>query len=183
MDENWVDQEGELDRSQPWYAKYKHVWKVAQDAVYWVDIGRAQKMGLKFYQTGSNAIILHDTLPPVCIERVVSRKNIEILYTRISKAPRHAHTITLETNGRNKFGSECWSISKQQSISEFGETSNLKSRTVLDQQREREIKNEDEENDQASTVKHVTSMLDQQKEQEVKYEDGGNDQVRWNPAP
>ena len=37
--------------SQPRYARYKHVRKVAQDAVYWVDIGRAQRMGLKFYQT------------------------------------------------------------------------------------------------------------------------------------
>ena len=62
------------------------------------DIGRAQRMGLKFYQTRSIAIILHDTLPPVCIERVVSRKNGEILYTRISKSPRLAHTVTLKAN-------------------------------------------------------------------------------------
>ena len=73
MEENWVGQEGELDMSQPRYAKYKHVWKVAQGAVYWVDIGRAQRMRLKFYQTRSSAIILHDTLTPVCIERMVSR--------------------------------------------------------------------------------------------------------------
>ena len=69
--------------SQPRYARYKHVWTVAQDAVYWVDIVRAQRMGLKFYQTRSNAITLYDTLLPACIERVVSRKNGEILYTRI----------------------------------------------------------------------------------------------------
>ena len=41
MKDNWVDQE-ELDLSQPRHAAYKHVWKVAYDAVYWVDIGRTQ---------------------------------------------------------------------------------------------------------------------------------------------
>ena len=61
MDENWVDQEGELDMSQPGDAKYRHVWKVAQDAVYWVDTGRALNVGLKLYHTRSNAVILHDT--------------------------------------------------------------------------------------------------------------------------
>ena len=48
---------------------------------------------------------------------------------------------------------------------------------MLDQQKEREAKNEDEENDQASIGKLVTSLLDQKEEQEVKYEDGGNDQA------
>ena len=76
ISENGVDHEKELDMSQPRYAKYKHVWKVAQDAEYWVDINRAQKMGLKFYQTRSKAITHHDTLPPVCIERVVSKREI-----------------------------------------------------------------------------------------------------------
>ena len=40
-------------------------------------------MGLKFFQTRSSAITLHDTLPPICIERVVSRKSEEVLYTNI----------------------------------------------------------------------------------------------------
>ena len=87
MDKNRVDQEEEHDPTQPRCAAYKHVWKVAQDAFYWVDISRAQKMSLKSYQTTSNAIILYDTPPPVFIERVVSRKNHETLYTRISESP------------------------------------------------------------------------------------------------
>ena len=101
MDEKWVDQEGEPDMSQPRYARYKHVWKVAQDAVYSVDIGRAQKMGQTFYQTWSNAIILHVTLPPVCIERVVFTKNHEILYTKISQSPRLSFSITLHRHPQN----------------------------------------------------------------------------------
>ena len=34
-----------------------------QNTVYWVDINLAQKKGLKFFQTRSNAIILYNTLP------------------------------------------------------------------------------------------------------------------------
>ena len=34
MDKNRVDQEEEHDPTQPRCAAYKHVWKVAQDAVY-----------------------------------------------------------------------------------------------------------------------------------------------------
>ena len=41
-------------------------WKKHQNTVYWVDIRLAQKKGLKFYQTRSNAIILHETIPAYC---------------------------------------------------------------------------------------------------------------------
>ena len=52
---------------------------------------------------------------------------------------------------------------------------------MLDQPTEREVKNEDEENDQASTGKLVTlkkrTLLEKTTEQDVKYGDGGNDQA------
>ena len=54
----------EIDLTQPrlaWYEQKK--WKRHQDTVYWVDIQFAQRKGLTFYQTRSNAIILYDTLP------------------------------------------------------------------------------------------------------------------------
>ena len=50
-----------------WYKQ--KVWKKHQNTVYWVDINLAQKKGFKFYQTRSNAIILHDTLPAYCIPK------------------------------------------------------------------------------------------------------------------
>ena len=34
MEDTWVDQEEEHDMTQSRYARYKHVWKVQQDAVY-----------------------------------------------------------------------------------------------------------------------------------------------------
>ena len=48
MDKKWVDQEEEHDLTQPIYAAYKQIWKIAEDAVDWVDIGRAQIIGWKF---------------------------------------------------------------------------------------------------------------------------------------
>ena len=79
MNKNLLEQE-EFDLTKPRLAAYKQAWKVSQDAVYWVDICRAQRKRLKFFQTRSHAIILHDTLPPICIEKVVSRKTEESLF-------------------------------------------------------------------------------------------------------
>ena len=51
-----------IDLEAPRLAQYMHkAWKRHQNTVYWVDINLALKKGLKFYQTRSNAIILHET--------------------------------------------------------------------------------------------------------------------------
>ena len=53
-----------VDLKAPRLAQYMQTaWKKHQNTVYWVDIRLAQKKRLKFYQTRSNAIILHNTLP------------------------------------------------------------------------------------------------------------------------
>ena len=70
----------ELDLTKPRLASYKQKWKVHQDTEYWVDIQLAQRKGLKFYQTRSNAIILYDTLPAYCISKVVVMNSEEINY-------------------------------------------------------------------------------------------------------
>ena len=59
----------ELDLTKPRLASYQKKWKVHQDTVYSVDKKLAQQKGLKFYQTRSNAVILHDTLPAYCISK------------------------------------------------------------------------------------------------------------------
>ena len=80
MHENHQDQQ-ELDLTKPRIASYKQKWKVHQDTVYWVDIQLAQRKGLKFYQTRSNAVILHDTLPAYCISKAIVM-NLKKSYTR-----------------------------------------------------------------------------------------------------
>ena len=95
MDKNWVGQE-EYDLTQPRLVAYKKIWKIIQDAVYWVNIGRAQHMWLKFFHTKSNTIFLPDTLPPSCMEKVMSMKSKEILYTK-TESPRPAPTVMLKS--------------------------------------------------------------------------------------
>ena len=73
----------DIDFNEPRRAQYLHIaWKRHQDAVYWVDINLAQKKGLKFYQTRSNAIILQETLPAYCVPKVVRLKTGEVLYEK-----------------------------------------------------------------------------------------------------
>ena len=48
----------------------------------WVDIKLAQKKGLKFYQTRSNAFILYNTLPAYCIPKAIKMETGEIIYEK-----------------------------------------------------------------------------------------------------
>ena len=156
MDEKWVDQEGEHEVSEPRYASYMHVWQVAQDAVYWVDIGRAQRMELQFYQGRSNANILHDTLLRYALEEWYRGKIMKSCIQGFFKSPRLAHTITLKSNWRTNLGHNAEAPVSGSQFASTEKLVTLKSRTVLDQRKEREVKNEDEEYDQASTEKPVT---------------------------
>ena len=83
MDKNQKDPDT-IDLNEPRHAQYLHkAWKRHQDAVYWVDINLALKKRLKFYQTRSNAIILHETLPPYCIPKVVGLETGEVIYEKV----------------------------------------------------------------------------------------------------
>ena len=54
MDKNCVGQE-EYNVTQLRLAAYEQIWKIIlKDAVYWVIIGRAQDMGLKFLSLITN---------------------------------------------------------------------------------------------------------------------------------
>ena len=71
--------------------------------MYWVDIRLAQKKGLKFYQTRSNAIILHNTLPAYCIPKAIK---MEIIYEEVYASPRPPPKISFKDNWMKKLGSE-----------------------------------------------------------------------------
>ena len=85
-----------IDLNVPRRAQYLHnAWKKQKDAVYWVDIDLAIRIGLTFYQTRSNAIILQGTLPAYCIPKVVRLKTGEILYEKAYMSPRPPPKISL----------------------------------------------------------------------------------------
>ena len=88
----------ELDLTKLRLASYKQKWKMHQDTVYGVDIQLAQRKGLKFYQTRSNAIILDDALPAYCISKAIVMKSEEIIYQKEHVSPRPPHKISYKDN-------------------------------------------------------------------------------------
>ena len=61
----------DYDVTESRIAVYKQNWKIHQNTVYSANLKIAQKKGLTFNQTRSNAIILHNFFPAACIEKVV----------------------------------------------------------------------------------------------------------------
>ena len=109
--ENHRDPEN-IDYSMPRRARYmQNNWKRHQDTVFWIDIDLGIiKEGLKFYQTGSNAIILQGVLPPSCIVRAERLKGGEPLYKGQYLSPRPPPKISLRhdlnwTRGNDDLGS------------------------------------------------------------------------------
>ena len=91
----------------PRLAQYTQTaWKKHQNTVYWVDIKLAQKKGLKFYQTRSNAIILYNTLPAYCIPKAVQMETGEIIYEKVYESPRPPPKISLRNSWMKELGPE-----------------------------------------------------------------------------
>ena len=76
------------------------------DTVYWVDINLALRKGLKIFQTRSNAIILHETLPACCIPKVVRMETREAIYEKVFASPRPPPKISLKHDWKRESGSE-----------------------------------------------------------------------------
>ena len=81
------------DVTKPRVAVYKQNWKRHQKTVYWCKLRVAQKKGLTFYQTRSNAIILHNTVPAPCIEKVVAMSSGEVLKNKMCESPRSLRKV------------------------------------------------------------------------------------------
>ena len=64
------------------------------------------KKGLKFYQTRSNAIILHETLPAYCIPKVVRMRTGEGIYEKVNMSPRPPPKISLKHDWKRELSSE-----------------------------------------------------------------------------
>ena len=106
MDENHKDLDT-IDLNEPRHAQYMHkAWKKHQNTAYWVDINLSLKKGLKFYQTRSNAIILHETLPAYCIPKVVRMETGEVIDEKVYASPRPPPKISLKHDWMKEWGPE-----------------------------------------------------------------------------
>ena len=81
------------DVTKPTIAFYKQKWKIHQITVYWNNFRVAQKKGLTFYQTRSNAIILDNTLPAACFEQVVVMNSEKVLYYKQTNLRAHREKL------------------------------------------------------------------------------------------
>ena len=63
---------------------YPNFWKDKRDVVHWVDLVHAQDLGLQFWQTKSNAVVVEEKVPPLCRYRVTTQKGDQILFERAS---------------------------------------------------------------------------------------------------
>ena len=66
----------------------------------------AQRRGLKFHQTRSNAVILYDTLPAYCISKAIVTKSGEIIDFLVYASPRPPPTISFQDNWMQELDSE-----------------------------------------------------------------------------
>ena len=96
-----------IDLGAPRLAQYMHkAWKKHQKTVYWVDINLAVEKGLKFYQTRSNATILHGTLPAYCIPKVVRLETSPVIYEKVFTSPQQPPKISLKHDWLKDLGSD-----------------------------------------------------------------------------
>ena len=106
MNEDHKDPET-VDLKAPRLAQYMQTaWRKHQNTVYWVDIRLAQKKGLKFYQTRSNAISLYNTLPACCIPKAIKMETGEIIYEKVYESPRPPPKISLRDHWMKELGSD-----------------------------------------------------------------------------
>ena len=68
------------DLSQARIAPYKNTWQHFQKTVFWCNLKFAQRRGLQFFQTRSNADILFDTLFAEFIEKAICMKTKDQLH-------------------------------------------------------------------------------------------------------
>ena len=92
----------EFDLTKHRFAICMQNWKVHRNSVYLINVKLAQRQGMAFYQTRSNAIILNDTLPSFCNEEVVFMKSGEMLYDKVCESPRPVSTSTLKDDWQGK---------------------------------------------------------------------------------
>ena len=70
--------------------------ETSKHGVVCVDINLALKKGLKFSETRSNAVILHETLPSYCIPKVVRMETGEVKNEKVFASPRLPPKISLK---------------------------------------------------------------------------------------
>ena len=117
--------EAPCDLSQARIAPYRNTWEPFQNTVLWCNLKLAQQIGLQFYLTRSNAIILYDTLPAEFIEKAICMKTKDQLYQRecVTPRPRDVLQANSQSGSQDLLAQEARSSwESQQDAESYGET-------------------------------------------------------------
>ena len=79
------------DLDKPRIAVRKNTWRIHQNTVCWCNLKLGQRKGLQFYQTRSLAIATFNTLPAICVEKVVHMKTGEDKNCSVYQSPSRTH--------------------------------------------------------------------------------------------
>ena len=86
-------EEVQYDLNKPTIAVSNHTRRFHKNTDKWCNLKLALRKGLQFHQTRSHAIALFNTLPAICIEKVVFMKTGEVLHCRVFQSPRLPRVI------------------------------------------------------------------------------------------
>ena len=90
--------------TKPRTEHYRSKWRPSQDSVYWINVARAQDEGSQFWQRRSNVIVVHSSVPPESIYKVISRSGERDLFEGLA-TPRPPPKVVL---------SRSWQMQQQQ---------------------------------------------------------------------
>ena len=95
------------DATKPRKVQYHIHWRPEQDAVYWIHLSTAQDAGLKFGQTGSNAIVTYQSVPKDCVVKVVSESGKRELFAKANFSLERAKSNTPKYMGSQNSDVSC----------------------------------------------------------------------------
>ena len=124
-----------------------------KNTVHWVDNKLAQKKGLKFYQTPSNAIILYNTLPAYCIPKAIMMETGEIMYDKPNASPGPLPKISIKRQLQERIGfRNCWRKGR------------LPTKPQLNQKKQNPINKHGETCEEWATIPVLVERLDEDKD-------------------
>ena len=95
-------EEVQYDLHQPRITVCKNTRRIHQNTVYWCNLKLAHRNGLQFDQTRSHAIALVNTLPAICIEKVVYMKTGDDWNCKVHQSPRWPRVVLARNSQKGR---------------------------------------------------------------------------------
>ena len=121
LDPFWKGTEEEFNDLKPRTVHHKSKWKASQNAVYWINLGKAQEKGLQCWQTRSHATTPCDSVPADCVEKSSEPQKRHNFVSKNSYA-----TTSSENRVEGRMESRAWQTINQAARNRARRARNLK---------------------------------------------------------